>query len=399
MEDIGKKIGSVLKARRIEAKLSQSAAAQALGTPLRTYQAWEKTFTSSIQNLVKIASFFDIPLDQLIPHSLKQQEPEEYRYKRRIFRMAMEGADSRELYDWLLRMHPESIEGNRSPEQCIENCLLDIYHHSGDILSEYQFQRNREKEGAIGDRFRLPKDQIYVISSGSIEHELLREMIIAPFGAELLCSWAQEKPGMRIGISNGFTIARILDSIRRGAVSNIKLFPLNFTGTQVDLPISSTSLISSFLYRCTGYGVESDTVSEEQVFSSMLLADAAFLGIGNFSREGLYERMIRSVLGQRYIDDIRSRGVVGDLNYHLFDSDGNEVNIPEIAANIGDFDRQALVKSIGLKTLTERAERGTKLVIAGTGTHKAESIRIALDQGYANHLICDESVADAMLKA
>ena len=400
-------IANSIREQRIKAKLSQSAVAQALDTPLRTYQGWEKEFTSSIQNLLKICSFFDVPIETFVAPSYRTTDSQEDSaahcnplpgFKIKIFRMAMEGAENEEIFTWFSKIYPEKAAAITDRDQFIENCFLDIYHCKPELLQNYHFHREKEKEHAIAKRFSLPPEQIIVVHSGHIAHEVIREMIIAPFGAQWIVKSATEKPGLRIGISNGFTIARILDGVQRGCIENMVLFPLNFTSTQVDFPISSTALISSFLYRFAGYGVTTDTVNEEQVYSSMLLADAAFLGIGTFSTEGLYERMIRSVLGHSVVADMRTQGVIGDFNYHLFDASGNEVVFPEVVADVGNFDQKALVKSIGLEQLKQKADRGGRIVIAGTGEHKTDSIAVALKNGYANHLITDESIADQLLR-
>ena len=400
----GELLGNRIKELRTAAGLSQVATAEALGTPLRTYQGWEKDFTSSIQNLIKICNFFSHPVENLIkeldPENtwiINQPEIEEYKIK--IFRESMSGAESAELFDWFSSAYPEKAEQIDDSELFIENCILDIYHNRPSLLGEYNFPRDSEKERAIGERFDIPPAQIAVIKSGHIKSEVIREIMIAPYGAAWIIRWAQQKPGFRLGISNGFTTSRILNSIRRGAVKNAILFPMNFTNTAVDFPISSTALISSFLYRSIGYGISTDTVNEEQVFSSMLLTDAALLGIGNFNKEGLYERMIRSVLGKTAVSEIRKKGIVGDLNYNLFSKDGTEVDLPEIVSHIGDFEKKSLVKSISLRQLSDKADKGGKIVIAGTGIHKADSVSICLQKGYANHLITDEKIADRILES
>lgn len=399
---IGVKISNQLKELRVQAGLSQSAASTELDIPLRTYQSWEKEFTSSIQNLIKICRFYDFPMEKL----LKQLDPKETPvngaldpedYKQAIFHMALMGRTVDDIFGWFGSKHPDKAEGILNPGLFIENCILDIYHLNPRVLHQYNFTRADEKERALEKLYGLGENQVIIARSGHISHEVAREMIIAPLGGELLTRWSAEKPGFRMGISNGFTTARILDSIPRGGIRNMILFPMNFTSTQVDFPISSTALISSFLYKSAGYGVSTDTVTEEQVHSSMLLADAALLGIGTFSREGLYERMIRSVLGQSMVTKIREMGIIGDLNYNLFNSGGEEFDLPEVVTRIGNFEGDSLVKSISLDSLKLKAERGGKIIIAGTGKAKAESVSVALSKGYANYLITDETIADELL--
>jgi len=402
-------IGNKIKELRISKGLSQSATAEALSTPLRTYQTWEKDYTSSVQNLINICSFFRVsvgsflnPIQEGSPESLEGisgdcncSGVEEYKIK--FFDMALEGKGKDEIYSWYKKEYPHQTVPEVDKSKFLKKCFLDIYHLRHKALTDLDFGRDVEKEKLIAQRFKLPDDHIVVAKTGKIRHRIIREMLIARYGAEWIINWSSKKPGFRIGLSNGYSVARVLDFIPRGSVANLNLFPLNFTNSPVDFPISATALISSFMYKATGYGVATDTLNEEQVFSSMLLADAAFLGIGTFSNEGLYENMIRSVRGQSAVDNIRELGVIGDLNYHLLDSDGDEVVNPEIVSDIGDKDSRSLIKSIGLGNLREKADRGGRIVLVGSGVHKAETVRVVLEQGYANYLITDETIADSII--
>lgn len=409
MINAGKCIGSRIKELRISHGLSQAATAEALSMPLRTYQTWEKDFTSSVQNLVKICNYFNVSVSFILNslqnakddpetgslEKTQSSHPDEYKIK--IFDLALKGKDENEIFKWYENEFPRDAVHITNRSRFITNCFLDIYHLRYKALTNLDFGRNREKEEQIALKFGLPVENIVVAKSGHIKHEIIREMLIARYGGEWVIDWSNEKPGFRIGLSNGFTIARILDFIPRGAVENCILFPLNFTNSPVDFPISATALISSFMYKSTGYSVVTDTMNEEQVYSSMLLADAAFLGIGTFSNEGLYEKMIRSVRGQRAMDQIRKKGVIGDLNYHLLDEKGHEALYPEIVSNIGDNQSGSLVKSIGLQFLKEKADKGGRVVIAGSGDYKAATVRVALENRYANYLITDDTIADVIL--
>jgi len=372
--DTGLYIGNKIKELRVSNGLSQAATAKALSMSLRTYQTWEKDFTSSVQNLINVCDYFNVSIGFILNPiqegsfesikgntvGFKSTGMEEY--KIRFFDMALAGKGEEEIYNWYKNEFPHHSALVSDKSQFIENCFLDIYHLRHKALTNLDFGRDRDKEKLIGEKFELPSENIIIVKSGKIKHGIIREMLIARYGAEWVIDWSAKKPGFRIGLSNGFSIARILDSIPRGSVANLNLFPLNFTNSPVDFPISATSLISSFMYKATGYGVETDTLNEEQVFSSMLLADAAFLGIGTFSNEGLYEKMIHSVLGQGAVGRIRKLGAIGDLNYHLLDQSGKEVVIPEIVSNIGEKHSESLIKSIGLQCLREKADKGDKAV-------------------------------------
>jgi DNA-binding transcriptional regulator LsrR (DeoR family)/transcriptional regulator with XRE-family HTH domain len=405
--DAGLSIAQRIKELRILNGLSQAATAEALSMPLRTYQTWEKDFTSSAQNLINICNYFGVSAGIILKsiqessndpvHDLSNQFINLKEYKIKFFDMALEGLDENEIFSWYETEYPDQAALVDDRSKFITNCFLDIYHFRHKALTNLNFGRDKTKEQRIGKKFNIPADHIVVTKSGHIKHEILREMLIARYGAEWIIDWSIKKPGFRIGLSNGFTIARILDFIPRGSVENLNLFPLNFTNSPVDFPISATALISSFMYKGTGYGIVTDTMNEEQVFSSMLLADAAFLGIGTFSNEGLYEKMIRSVRGQGVVENIREKGVIGDLNYHLLDRSGKEIHFPEIVSNIGEHQPDSLIKSIGLKNLKDKADKGGRIVIAGSGEYKADTVRVALENRFANYLITDETIADTLL--
>ena len=107
--------------------------------------------------------------------------------------------------------------------------------------------------------------------------------------------------------------------------------------------------------------------------------------------------MIRSVRGQGVVESIREKGVIGDLNYHLLDPSGKEILFPEIVSNIGEHQPESLIKSIGLKNLKDKADKGGRIVIAGSGEHKADTVRVALENRFANYLITDDTIADTIL--
>ncbi|MCP4295016.1 MAG: hypothetical protein GY786_05370 [Proteobacteria bacterium] len=412
MIDIGEKIASVFKECRQKTQLSQSSMAEKLETPLRTYQSWEKSFTSSIENYLKICHTLEIDASELLK-AVSDTKNENFKsneglktiardthliLKERVVRKALEGDSVAEIFSWLTSRYPEKAELVHNELDFINNCILDLYHSKHQIFREIDFKRDLKKEQGLGEILGIPKEQVIVSNSGGIKLKLLREIIIAKHGAAWIVRWSGEKSGYRLGIAGGRVSARILNSIPRGSVSNITLFPLNFTYTPVDLHISSIAQISTFLYRQNGYGMLSDTTNEEEVYGSMLLADAVFLGLGTFSNNEIYEQIIRSRLGQKMVRKVKEMKIEGDFNYHLLDKKGKEVFMPEIVSDIGDTKRKSLIKSISLKHMQDKADKGGKVVITITGsTKKADIAKSVFRRQYANHLITDDKIADKIL--
>lgn len=424
MSEIGSFLSNRIKRERSEKGISQSAAAATLDIPLRTYQAWEKEYTSSVENLIRIGNFFQIPMSELlgpfsdVPELISGEDGEsvlqgerkavfsQLGHKMELTEKVLQGAAPEELYLWAAKEYARELPAplsssdphfSKTAVAYVENCVRDVYHLKPDHFYRRTPSRDRAMEAALEEEFGLTPDSVVILKTGHVKLQLLREILLSQHGAERIIRWSRSKPGFRIGISNGFTVSKILDAIPRGSVKDLSLFPMNFTSNPVDFPISSTALISSFLYKHTGYNVTTDTLNEEQLFGAILLADAALLGIGSFSIEGLYERMIRSALGQKMVAEIRRQGIIGDLNYHLINSQGKQMDLPQVITDIGSGLEGSLVKAVGLATLRERAERGGRIIIAASGEHKREIVKVILSKGYANQLITDHTVAEGLL--
>ncbi len=58
--------------------------------------------------------------------------------------MALEGEESVGIFTWLLKNHPEEVEGVEDQDHYIRNNILDIYHSQGNTLLFRQFPRSPE---------------------------------------------------------------------------------------------------------------------------------------------------------------------------------------------------------------------------------------------------------------
>lgn len=415
MDSMAQLIAKKIKALRLEKGYSQSAVAERLGVSLRSYQGWEKDFSSTVENLWHICRLYSIELSQFLAGlenrrsllSASPREPgegpilpdalDEYKYE--VLERSFAGESPEKIVEALIR-GDDLVPSDRTqdPEEFVDNCLRDLYHNDRGALERKRRPRSPEWEEQVAAAFSLPWEQCIVADTGHIRSQFLRESLLAPYGAEWLVRWNRDKPGLRLGVSNGFTLSKILDAVPRGAVRGLSLFPLNFTHNQVDFPISASSIISSFLYRNYGYQVTTDTLNEEQVYGAFLVCDAAMLGIGSFDKEGHYERMIRSVLGNSAVREVRGCGIIGDLNYHLLQADGSPADQGRIVSDIGRYETRSLVKAVSLKALRQKAERGGRVVLCASGAHKAAVLKRALREGYANHLLIDTSIAPLLLE-
>jgi len=138
-------IGNKIKELRISNGLSQAATADALSMPLRTYQTWEKDYTSSVQNLINICSYFKVSvgsfLNSIQDGSIESAGGAEEKcncagieeYKIKLFEMALEGRDKDYIFNWYRNEYPHQAALVDDKSKFLKNCFLDIYHsrHKG----------------------------------------------------------------------------------------------------------------------------------------------------------------------------------------------------------------------------------------------------------------------------
>ncbi|HEY86124.1 MAG TPA: hypothetical protein G4N96_13550 [Chloroflexi bacterium] len=115
----------------------------------------------------------------------------------------------------------------------------------------------------------------------------------------------------------------------------------------------------------------------------------AFMGLGVFGRGRAPIDLLGDLLDTKSpgLEEMRDRGAVGDILYHLVDKDGQSVS-PEISN---------LICSIGLPDLREMVQLGVQVVVIASGRRKVEIARAAIKAGYANVFIIDDQLARALL--
>jgi len=390
MDNLLDRVTSLIRDVRLYKKLSQTTVAESLQVPLRTYQSWEKSYSSNIENLNAICEFYALEFTEFIELSTVPKEMLGNRLAQ-IF-----SSEKHYIDEVFAGSVPEDYSG-LLPENHIENLIRDAYFRGELDEIILSASRNTSMEQEVALFTGLKRECVHVVETRPIKMQLLKEMILGRFGALWIEGWAKNSDRFSLGVSNGYTIARIMDHMKRGSIGNLQLFPLNFTMTPADFSITATSLISSYRYRNEGRCSESNPTSEAEVFGAMQLADAALLGIGTFSEQGLYTKMITASLGSSQLEEILQCGAIGDLNYYLLNSEGEVIECPSLVSSIGKNQANSLIKSINLKLLSQKADRGCRIIIAAAGSHKAPLVSLAVKKGYANHLLIDSSLAESML--
>lgn len=398
MKEITNQAADLIKYLRKRENLSQTILADALKVPLRTYQNWEKTFSSKLNYLNLICSFYNLNLQLFFKlldtdssnweDILSQNNQLNYEILIDIFK----GLSIKEL----LLKYPQ-IKKIENISLFLDNIIRDWYFNKKDYQFNFSFNRNYDLEEKLAQKTNLHRSNIRVINTSPIKFQILKEIILGFHGAEWIKEWLIQTSHFSLGISNGYTVSRILDNFNRGSAKNLELFSLNFTKSPVDFSISSTSLISSFCYKHEGVNNNFKPTSELEVYSAVQLCDAMLLGIGTFSQTGLYSKMIEKTLGKQKLSEILNKKACGDLNYYIFDEEGNIIEDKSLVSAISPTENDSLIKAVDLQLIQKKADRGCKIIVAAAGEHKAKIINLSIKQSLINHLLIDDSLANKLL--
>jgi DNA-binding transcriptional regulator LsrR (DeoR family) len=220
--------------------------------------------------------------------------------------------------------------------------------------------------------------------------------------------------GMKVGLAGGYSVSRMIYSLRRGECPSIEFYPLATSPVFEAIAHDANSLVGALAYRHHGYDVrgyalqyaspsswrEIDDIQNahqlmptRRILARAKTVNIAFMGLGAFlGRERTRNDLLGDLLdtigpGQ---DEIRQRGAIGDILYHLVDRQGEPVS-EEISS---------LICSIRLKDLREMVQLlGIPVVVIASGRWKADIARVAIRAGYANVFIIDDELARALLES
>lgn len=217
--------------------------------------------------------------------------------------------------------------------------------------------------------------------------------------AEGAASWlsAALRPSMRVGLGLGRTISRIPDMFGvRGSID------CTFTEIEGAAPDTTAGFaaynVTSRMAAIAGARAEfvraptfvsdrdlRDRLLREPSIASALdrarQSDIILQSIGPVSESALLH--IHGVLTAKDLDDLRSRGAVGDALGHYFDRSGTHIPFRTDDMHVG-------------LTLEDLTKLPVSALVAG-GPEKMTSVRAALQGGYFNVLITDATTAQTLL--
>jgi DNA-binding transcriptional regulator LsrR (DeoR family)/DNA-binding XRE family transcriptional regulator len=395
-------------------KIPQREVAAALNISPGSYGSWESGRTKpDIALLPKIASYFEVSIDFLLGHTAHNQatpgqittetglawslrrptQTENEEKGVEIWRRMAEGESSEVVMNTLeTRFRPE-----------IERYLLDVIY--ADIIRIDRLPEDTDLAEQTRQTFGLR--EVKVVRMGPKTTSLFRYILLGEAARSYFTARVYE--GMKVGIAGGYSVSRLIYSLRRGECQNIDVYPLAISPVVEAIAVDTNSLVGALAYRHHGYNVRGYCLqyaspedfraardSQKFALTRRILAkaksvDIAFMGLGTFRRRLVPIYWLGDLLESQglSLETMRERGAVGDILYHLIDRDGQP-----IASEIDN-----LICSIELEDLREMVQWGVPVVAIASGQRKVEIARAAIKGGYANVFVINDELARAMLEA
>ncbi len=389
--------------------ITQRQLALALGVKPQAYNSWEQGKTlPRLDHLWRLARYYRLSLDMLCG------------YER--------NADATDGVEW------ESVRRPETPE---DEQALDIFHRAltGDVEDAadgrvglairhviysqlVRIKRAPQPDEDLGyrlkqffnteDKKRL-KD-VRVIPFAPSVPDQLRALVLGVAAKAYFLEHLDGNPS--VGLAPGYAVSCMVRAMHReDPVRPFSVYPLVALPV-VDRPdIDANTLIGDLLYKyadrgvrglalqCPGFSLDSNGLeynhTAREVLTRASCVDMAFVGIG--SVEGpvpYFDRAIMNILDITGIsvENLKARGIVGDLCFHLLDAAGNPQE-KRLSAGLS---------AVSLETLQHLVSIGQRVVVLASNPLKAAPIYSAIrggdsGRGYVNVLIIDSQVAERLL--
>ena len=284
--------------------------------------------------------------------------------------------------------------------------LLKRAFDEGLVRVELDLPRTQELETALVERFGL-RDAVVVAAGGrgDIKEEL--GVAAAAYFEKVAAN------GLRVGLSCGFTLYHTIRSLRDRRFRDLDLYPLSGESTLKLVDLAPNTLVGMMTakYRphVTAYAlpvqhlVSLREIERERrrllrdpevrrIYEAAQTVDIALVGVGQIAEQTPGFCALAESYGVS-VRQLGELGVVGEINYQPFDSDGRIVDQPELRVLMR---RVLSVSGDRLQDLSRREDRSV-IAVAG-GRPKIEAVRAALRGRFMNVLVTDEDVALAVLK-
>jgi deoxyribonucleoside regulator len=284
--------------------------------------------------------------------------------------------------------------------------LLKRAFAEGIVRVEIELPKRPRLEAALVERFRL-RDAV-VIPLG--EPRDLKEDLGAA-AARYFEKVAAD--GARVGLSCGFTLYQMIRALRERRFRDLELYPLSGESTLQLVDLFPNTLVGMMAakYRphVSAYALPVQVLRSfaaaqrerrrllqkgevRRIYEAAGNVDIALVGIGMIEEATAGFCSLAEFYGVS-VRRLRALGIVGEINYHPFDRNGELLDHRELRP----LTRRVL--AIPPSRLRELSTQYGKLVIAvAGGRDKREAILGAMRGRFANVLVTDEETAEALVR-
>ena len=278
-------------------------------------------------------------------------------------------------------------------------------------------------EGLVRVELELPKRPR--LEAALVERLRLRDAVVIPLGEardlkeDLGTAAARyfEKvaaDGARVGLSCGYTLYQLIRALRERRFRDLEIYPLSGESTLQLVDLFPNTLVGMMAakYRphVRAYALPVQVLGSfaaaqrerrrllqkgevRRIYEAASDVDIVLVGIGMIGEATAGFCSLAEFYGVS-VRRLRALGVVGEVNYHPFDRDGQLIDRKEL--------RQLTQRVLAVppSRLRELSGQYGKLVIAvAGGPDKHEAILGAMRGRFANVLVTDEETAEALLAA
>jgi DNA-binding transcriptional regulator LsrR (DeoR family) len=285
--------------------------------------------------------------------------------------------------------------------------LLKRAFDDGLVRVELDLPRTQELETALAERFGL-RDAVVIASGGRGNVKEQLGVAAAAYFEKIVGN------GMRVGLSCGYTLYQTIRSLHERRVRDLTLYPLSGESNLEMVDISPNTMVGMMAakYRphVSAYALPVQHLTSvreiererrrllrdpdvRRIFEAAQDVHIALCGIGQIVEQTPGFCALAESYGVS-VKRLRQLGVVGEINYQPFDSNGQIVDRPELRVLTH---RVLSVDGGRLQALSRREDRHV-IAVAG-GRSKVDAVLGALRGHFMNALITDEDAAEGVLRA
>lgn len=395
------------KAKRLgRRKISQREIAEHFNITPGAYGSWETGRTRpDLSQLPTIADYFEVSTDFLLGHRASIPGlTTKMGLVWSLRRSALTENEQKGLKVWQLLTQGKSLEtiaaeiGIPRWEKKVECYLEDIM--DTDIVSIDYVPQAKDLGEQVREVFGLK--EVLVVSTFERSPYIFRNILLGEMSRSYFKKYVHE--GTKVGLAGGSSVGRMIYSIRRGECPRIEVYSLANSPIVLESPhLDANTLVRTLAYRHRGYGVVDYSLPyvspkdwdklenrwvvahTRHILQKARGVDIVFMGLGALKFKLASIDLLSGTVSN---EEIKRRGAIGDILYHFVDQTGQPI-YPEISD---------LICAINLRDLQDLIEEyGKRVVVIASGREKVEITRVAIRKRYANVLIIDDELAQALL--